>query len=85
MKPNNAMVATKYSTIVVASKIEYGWYESGRAFIAKNDEVLTYKQAYEEFVPKQDYNLYDAFYGGGKKYKKTTDGIVRYLIDKHNR
>ena len=45
----------------------------------------TYKYGwYSKLVPKCGFNLYDYFYVGTKKYKKTIDGIVRYLIEKYN-
>ena len=65
---------------------KYGWYHSGRAFIAKEDEVMTFKEAYRELAPKTPYGYYDSFYckENGQYYKKTLDGIVRYINDKYN-
>lgn len=79
------MVCTMYSTFIVASKLEYGWYNSGKAFIAKDGEILTFADAFREFVPKNNFNLYDSFFIGTTRYKKTLGGIVRYLIDKYNK
>lgn len=86
MKLNLDKVATLYSaTLPTGDVLRYGWYESGRAFIAKEDKLMTYKEAYKTFVPKHCFNLSNAFFVGVTKYKKTIDGIVRYLTDKHNR
>lgn len=84
MKFNLAKAATYTRTTINGVNYRYGWYESGRAFIAKEDELMTYKEAYKTFVPKHCFNLSNAFFGGVTKYKKTIDGIVRYLIDKYN-
>ena len=85
MKLNFKKVGNYYSAWINDANVKYGWYDSGRAFIAKNDEVMTYKQAYKEFVPKHRCFLHDAFFVGVTRYQKTIDGIVRYLIDKYNR
>lgn len=85
MKLNRAIVGNMYSTFIVASEVEYGWYDSGKAFIAKDGEIMTFSNAFREFVPKNSFNLSDAFFIGTTKYKKTLGGIVRYLIDKYNR
>lgn len=65
--------------------IEYGWYESGKAFIAWNSRLMSYAEAFEKLVPKSCLNLSNAFFVGVLRYKKTIDGIVRYLIDKYNK
>ena len=65
--------------------LEYGWYKSGKAFIAKNNRVMSFAEAYRELVPKCSFNLYNAFFVSTTKYKKTLGGIVRYLIDKYNK
>lgn len=84
MKLNLAKAATYTGTTIDGVNYRYGWYESGRAFIAKEDELMTYKEAYKTFVPKNSFNMHDYFFDGLSKYKKTIDGIVRYLIDKYN-
>ena len=84
MKFNLAKVDTYTSTNIDGITYKYGWYHSGRAFIAKEDEVMTFKEAYKDLVPKCSFNLYDAFFAGTTRYKKTIDGIVRYLNDKYN-
>ena len=84
MKFNLEKAATYTGTTIDGVNYRYGWYKSGRAFIAKEDELMTYKEAYKTFVPKNCFNMYDNFFDGLSKYKKTIDGIVRYLIDKHN-
>ena len=53
MKLNFKKLGSYYSAWINDANVKYGWYDSGRAFIAKNDEVMTYKQAYKEFVPKR--------------------------------
>lgn len=84
MKLNLDKVATMYSAVIGGETYKYGWYRSGRAFIALYDKLLSFAGAYSKFVPKCGFNLYDYFYVGTKKYKKTIDGIVRYLIEKYN-
>ena len=46
--------------------------------------LMTYKEAYKTFVPKNSFNMYDRFFAGLRQYKKTIDGIVCYLQDKYN-
>lgn len=65
--------------------LEYGWYESGKAFIAWNSKLMSYAEAFEKLVPKSCLNFSNAFFVGVVRYKKTIDGIVRYLIDKYNK
>ena len=85
MKFNLDKAATYSGTTIDGVNYCYGWYESGRAFIAKEDELMTYKEAYKTFVPKSSFNMHDYFFDGRRTlYKKTIDGIVRYLIDKYN-
>lgn len=84
MKLNLNKVDTMYSAFIDGDTYKYGWYHSGKAVIAKNNEVLSFAEAYKTLVPKCGFNLYDYFYVGTKKYKKTIDGIVRYLIEKYN-
>lgn len=43
MKFNLAKAGTYTGTIIDDVNYRYGWYESGRAFIAKEDELMTYK------------------------------------------
>ena len=84
MKLNLDKVATMYSAVIGGETYKYGWYRSGRAFIALYDKLLSFAGAYSELVPKCSFNPYDFFYANGKKYKKTIDGIVRFLIEKYN-
>lgn len=84
MKLNLDKVDTMYSAVIGGETYKYGWYRSGRAFIALYDKLLSFAGAYSKLVPKCSFNLYDYFYVGTKKYKKTIDGIVRYLIEKYN-
>ena len=84
MKLNLDKVGTMYRAIIDLDIYEYGWYESGKAFVAKNGQVMTFAEAFN-LVPKCNYNLHKAFFAGAVRYSKTIDGIVRYLIEKHNR
>ena len=85
MRLNLEKVDTMYSAFIDGDTYKYGWYKSGKAFVAKNGRVMSFTEAYRELVPKCSFNLYNAFFVGVTKYKKTIDGIVRYLIDKYNR
>ena len=93
MKLNKEKVETLYNARLNEGEfvegsfdlLEYGWYESGKAFIAYNGRLMTFAEAFKELVPKCSFNLYNAFFVGVTKYKKTIDGIVRYLIDKYNK
>lgn len=85
MKLNLDKVDSMYSAVIGGETYKYGWYRSGRAFIALYDKLLSFVGAYSKLVPKCGFNQYDYFYVGTKKYKKTIDGIVRYLIEKYNK
>ena len=85
MKLNLAKADTYGITNLNGIIYRYGWYHSGRAFVAKEDEVMTFAEAFKELVPKCSFNLYNAFFVGTTRYKMTIDGIVRYMIDKNNR
>lgn len=84
MKLNLDKVDTMYGAVIGGETYKYGWYRSGRAFIVLYDKMLSFAGAYSKLVPKCSFNPYDYFYVGTKKYKKTIDGIVRYLIEKYN-
>ena len=84
MKYNYDKTGNVYGTTIDGVNYRYGWYESGRAFIAKEDELMTYKEAYKTFVPKNNFTMHDYFFDGLSQYRKSIDGIVRYLIDKYN-
>ena len=84
MKFNIKKASKYYSMTINDATYRYGWYESGRAFIAKEDELMTYKEAYKTFVPKNNFTMHDYFFDGLSQYRKSIDGIVRYLIDKYN-
>lgn len=93
MKLNKDKVATFYSARLNEGEfiegsfdlLEYGWYNSGKAFIAWNGRLMSFAEAYSKLVPKCSFNLYNAFFVSTTRYKKTLDGIVRYLIDKYNK
>lgn len=85
MKLNKNKVGTMGRFVKDCDVYEYGWYDSGRAFVAVNGEIMLYADAYKELVPKCSFNLYDYFYVGTDQYPKSLTGIVRYLIDTHNK
>ena len=60
----------------------FGWYKSGKACIAKDGVILSYKQAFQELVPSDCFQLCDSFFISTARYNKSLDGIVRYLQDK---
>lgn len=84
MKLNYQKISTEYMTVIAGITYRYGWYYSGRAFIAKEEELMTYRDAYVVFVPKCCYNMHNCFFVGLSQYDKSLDGIVRYLIDKYS-
>ena len=84
MKLNWTIIATEYSETINGVNYRFGWYKSGKAFIAKDDELMTFAEAYKTFVPKNCFNMHERFFAGLSQYNKTIDGIVRYLIDKYN-
>ena len=65
--------------------LEYGWYDSGRAFVAFNNFLMSYAEAFNKLVPKGSLNLSNAFFVGTVRYKNTLAGIVEYLIDTYNK
>ncbi len=85
MKLNLDKVDTMYSAFIDGDTYKYGWYKSGKAFIALNGKLLSFTGAYSALVPKCSFNLYNAFFVSTTRYKKTIDGIVRYLIDTYNK
>ena len=83
MKLNLKKVATKYSAVIDGYHVQFGWYESGKAFIAKDYELLSYAEAYRKFVPKRCYTICNSFYVGQTRYDQNMSGIVKYLRDKY--
>lgn len=65
--------------------LEYGWYNSGRAFVAFNNFLMSYSEAFNKLIPKGSLNLSNAFFVGTVRYKNTIAGIVEYLIDAYNK
>ena len=61
MKLNLDKVDTMYSAVIGGETYKYGWYRSGRAFIALYDKLLSFAGAYSKLVPKCGFNLYDYF------------------------
>ena len=85
MKANIDKISTSYSASINGQYYKYGWYNSGKAFIANADgELLSYREAFGLFVPKHSYCLHDRFWVGMSEYRKSLDGIVRYLIATYN-
>lgn len=87
MKLNKKKVATLYSCWAgdEIGKLEYGWYESGRAFIAHDGELYDYAEAYDWLLPKDKTVRSYCFIVDNYVYYKSLDGIVRYLINKYNK
>ena len=72
-------------SLIDGDTYKYGWYKSGKAFIALNGKLLSFTGAYSALVPKCSFNLYNAFFVSTTRYKKTINGIVRYLIHTYNK
>ena len=83
MKLNPKKVATQYSAVIDGYHVQFGWYESGKAFIAKDYELLSYAEAYRKFVPKRAYTFCNYFYAGKTRYEQNMSGIVKYLRDRY--
>ena len=83
MKLNLKKVGTLYKTEIDGDCYQYGWYESGKAFIAKDGELLSYAEAYDKFAQKRIYTICKALFIGNKCYDQNLSGIVHYLIDKY--
>lgn len=83
MKLNPKKVATQYSAVIDGCHVKFGWYDSGKAFIAKDYELLSYAEAYRKFVPKRCYTICNSFYVGQTRYDQNMSGIVKYLRDKY--
>ena len=85
MKLNPNKVGTMYSAFIDGDTYKYGWYYSGKAFIAKNGELLNHYQACGLRPKRSCSDVSGRFFVGLTSYKLTIDGIVRYLIEKHNK
>lgn len=83
MKLNLKKVGTLYKTEIDGDCYQYGWYESGKAFIAKDGELLSFDEARRKFVPKRAYTIDNSFYVGQTRYDQNMSGIIHYLIDKY--
>ena len=81
MKFNLAKAGTYTGTTIDDVNYRYGWYESGRAFIAKEDELMTYKEAYKTFVPKNSFNLYNAFFVKTQNYFLDINEVHTFVDD----
>lgn len=85
MKLNYQKVATSYGATIGGENFKFGWYESGKAFIAKDGELLSFDEAWRKFVPKRVYTINNSFYVGQTRYDQNMSGIVHYLRDKYCR
>mgnify|MGYP007101847643 CR=1 FL=1 len=85
MKLNPIKVGTMYSAVIDGDTYKYGWYYSGKAFIAKNGELLTLYQAFGLSPKRTCFDMSGRFFVGLTSYPLTLDGIVRYLIDTYNK
>ena len=86
MKVNINKISTGYSATINGQYYKYGWYSSGKAFVANADgELLSYLEAFRLFVQKASFWRYDRFCVGISEYRKSLDGIVRYLISTYNK
>lgn len=83
MKLNLKKVVTLYKTEIDGDCYQYGWYESGKAFIAKDGELLSFDEAWRKLVPKRAFFLWNNFKIDGTYYHRGFDGIVRYLREKY--
>ena len=85
MKLNTKKVATQYGATIGGENFKFGWYDSGKAFIARETELLSYAEAWRKFVPKRVYTINNSFYVNEIRYDQNMSGIVHYLIDKYCR
>ena len=85
MKLNYQKVSTSYGATIDGDYYRFGWYDSGKAFIARETELLSYAEAWRKFVPKRAFFLWNNFLIDGTYYHKSLDGIVRYLRDNYCR
>lgn len=83
MKLNLKKVGSLYRANIDGDEYKFGWYESGKAFIAKDYELLSYAEAWRKFVPKRCYTICNSFYVGQTRYDQNMSGIVKYLRDKY--
>lgn len=85
MKLNYQKIKTSYGATIDGDYYMFGWYYSGKAFIARETELLSYAEAWRKFVPKRVYTIDNSFYVGQTRYDKNMSGIIHYLIDKYCR
>lgn len=85
MKINLNKVDTMYCAVIDGETYKYGWYHSGKAFIAKNGELLNFYQSCRLKPKHSCFDMSDRFFVGLTSYNFTIDGIVRYLIDTYNK
>lgn len=85
MKLNLDKVYTMYSAFIDGDTYKYGWYKSGKAFIAKNGELLNFYQSCRLKPKHSCFDMSGRFFVGLTSYKLTIDGIFRYLIDTYNK
>ena len=85
MKLNIDKTGNTYRCTILGEVYDYGWYKSGKAFIAKDGVLLSLAEARRLFVPYSCFNSRREFVAGGRKYKNNMDGFVRSLIHRYNR
>lgn len=83
MRLNLDKVATMHHAVVDGHTVKFGWYDSGRAFIAMDGELMTYTEAFLRFYPKDTYSANNTIHQGTGRYGENLDGIVRYLREKY--
>lgn len=83
MKLNPKKVATQYSAVIDGCHVQFGWYDSGRAFVAEDGKLLKALKCYQFYVPAYAKMSGKHFIHNGIVYDKTKDGIVRFLRDKY--
>ena len=85
MKLNPKKVATQYGAIIDGHSVKFGWYDSGRAFVAEDGKLLKALKCYQFYVPADAKMPGKHFIYNCIVYDKTIDGIVRFLRNKYCR
>ena len=83
MKLNAKKVATQYSAIIDGYHVQFGWYDSGRAFVAEDGKLMKAYKCYSFYVPSESKLPGKYFEYNSISYDKTLDGIVRFLRAKY--
>ena len=85
MKINKNKISTMYSAIINGETYKYGWYDSGRAFVAHYDVLLNTKEAIDLTRPHDYWRNETEFIKDGYIWRRTIDGAVRCLIATYNK